>query len=167
MPTYIVSSDGIATHTGTKTMIQIVAGSTNGCTLRRWHTSGNSSTAAYTRWKIIRQTNAGTTGGAATEGTHYDIAPNNSADGTQAETFTINAGPASGAWSVEPTTATINGSNAKMDSWCVANNGGIFDSTGYARSDGGIFIPAGTRLGLVAVGDGTNTYTPSIVLVID
>lgn len=167
MPTYVVTSDGIATHTGTKTMIQLVAGADKGFTLRRWHVSANSSTAAYTRWKILRQTNAGTTGGAASEGTHFHIAPNNSADGSQTETFTVNAGPASGAWSVEPTTATINGSSAQLDSWCVANNGGIFDSTGYAREDGGIKVPAGGRLALVAVGDGTNTCTPSIVLVID
>ena len=166
MPTYIVTSDGIATANGTKTMLQITAGADKGFTLRRWHVSGNASSADYTRYRIIRQTNTGTVGSAATEGTHYHIAPNNSSDGSQTETFTVVGGPATGTWSAEPTTATINGSNAQLDTWCVANNGGIFDSTGYAREDGGIKVPAGGRLALVAVGT-SNTYTPSIVLVID
>lgn len=167
MSTYVVVSDGIATHTGTKTMIQIAAGAAKGFNLRRWHVSGNSSTAAYTRWKIVRQTGPGTVGTAATEGTHYHIAPNNSSDASQTETFTVVGGPTSGAWSVEPTIATINGSSACLDSWCVANNGGIFDSNGFARADGGIAVPAGGYLAIMAVGDGTNTYTPSITLVID
>jgi hypothetical protein len=132
-----------------KTVLQVTAPTNIPLILRHISLYSEGTTTGQDRFRFIRQTSAGTLGAAA--GTaEIHVHPNRTAEALPTG-LALAAGRAASAWTTEPTVydSTLrNGDEFPGMEGAFAASRGSFTIDMYFEKYGGLFVPAGTRMGL-------------------